>query len=195
MLLWLWHCSAVARAIWAVTMLFWVMLALQTPIKCLPLFQRNECVGLALCALLKMDLCSANILNTSLSSFFPFPPDFPHFLMLCVCDFNMELFCVLINLALDGKNSRAGRRRLSLVLSHLFVPSLSFVCAGYPAVDCVCSGGSFLLRLACLLPHLCPIMVFLTAPVFIDAGKHHCCCYCSYLDMRHSNKPQALGVV
>ncbi len=34
-----------------------------------------------------------------------------------------------------------------------------------------------------------------TAPVFINAGKHHCCCYCSYFDMRHSNKPQALGVV
>lgn len=33
-----------------------------------------------------------------------------------------------------------------------------------------------------------------TAAVFINAGKHHCCCYYSYLDVRRSNKPQALGV-
>ncbi len=72
LLLWLRRSCAVARAIWGVTMLFWVMLALKTPIKCLPLFQRNKCVGLALCALLNMDLCSANILKTSLSSFFHF---------------------------------------------------------------------------------------------------------------------------
>lgn len=40
----------------------------------------------------------------------------------------------LVNLAIDVKNMRAGRRRLSLVLSHFFVLSLCLVCCGYPAV-------------------------------------------------------------